>query len=35
MCWGFDHGVVFLLNVTSIEEARILMEELPFGQADS
>ena len=26
-------GPVFLLNVTSLEEARALMEELPLGQA--
>jgi len=26
-------GPVFLLNVTSVEEARVLMEELPLGQA--
>jgi hypothetical protein len=26
-------GAVFLLNVTSLEEARALMEELPLGQA--
>ncbi len=26
-------GPVFLLNVTSLEEARTLMEELPLGQA--
>src|SRR5579863_3005397 len=26
-------GPVFLLNVTSVEEARALMEELPLGQA--
>ena len=26
-------GAVFLLNVTSLEEARSLMEELPLGQA--
>lgn len=27
------HGVVFLMNMTSIEEARRLLESLPFGQA--
>jgi hypothetical protein len=27
------HGVVFLLNVTSIDEAHGLLESLPFGQA--
>ena len=27
------HGVVFLMNVTSIDEARGLLESLPFGQA--
>jgi len=26
-------GPVFLLNVTSLEEARALMEKLPLGQA--
>ncbi len=26
-------GVVFLMNVTSIDEARELLESLPFGQA--
>jgi penicillin V acylase-like amidase (Ntn superfamily) len=26
-------GPVFLLNVTSLEEARALMEQLPLGQA--
>ena len=26
-------GAVFLMNVTSIEEARALMEELPLGKA--
>jgi hypothetical protein len=26
-------GPVFLLNVTSVEEARALMENLPLGQA--
>jgi len=26
-------GAVFLLNVTSLEEARALMEKLPLGQA--
>jgi len=26
-------GPVFLLNVTSVEEARVLMEELPLGRA--
>lgn len=26
-------GVVFLLNVTSVEEAHTLLEELPLGQA--
>jgi hypothetical protein len=28
-----DHGVVFLLNVTSIDEARELLESLPFERA--
>jgi hypothetical protein len=27
------HGVVFLMNVTSVDEARELLESLPFGQA--
>jgi len=26
-------GVVFLLNVTSLDEARVLMEKLPLGEA--
>src|SRR5580658_4919073 len=26
-------GPVFLLNVTSLEEARVLMDQLPLGQA--
>ena len=27
------HGVVFLMNVTSVDEARDLLESLPFGNA--
>lgn len=28
-----ENGVVFLLNVSSVEEARALLEKLPLGQA--
>lgn len=27
------HGVVFVMNVTALDEARELLESLPFGQA--
>ena len=28
-----QRGVVFLMNVTTIEEARVLLEDLPLGRA--